>query len=643
MSAIAGVFRPRGGEVDPTVLSALAAALAPYGPDGMDTVHQDRLAVLHRPFWTTPGQRFERQPLVTDQGDIVAWDGRLDNADEIARALAADAPAPSSALLLAAYHRWGVDAFARILGDFAIVIWDRARQRLVLARDPFGLRPLFVYETADTLVWASRPRALVDGLGLSPAIDEDYIAAFMLNLPADRSPFRGIEAVPPAHALVVDAAGRRLERYWRFDPSEDIRYRRDEEYEDHFNEIFRAAVACRMRADGPVYAELSGGIDSSSIVCVGDRLLAEGVVDTPSLHTASYLFRRASSSDEGDFVRLVEAQRGCRGLHIDEADHPILAPLAPDLRPDFPTNQLCFMARHDHLSEAMGENGARVLLSGLCGDPMFWGEPPDPPVHLADRWQAGRLRDLLREAHRHARVSQVPLLTTLWRGVAWPLLPRRWQARSGIPVPLGEWLASGFVRRNDLRERRLGLPDDLGFTQPSQALQYAFIRGSMRTYAYERVLSRGSVEMRYPYLDRRIVSFGLAIPFDQKLRPGETRSVVRRALRGVVPEAIRTRVTKGGPAEAFHRAIASRRPLLEDLFASPRCADLGIIDAAAFREALRAARHGRVSNLVQLIRTISVELWLRTLETRAGGGADFAPFLQPAAANAAPSFSERRL
>ncbi len=644
MSAICGLFRPDGGPINTAHLAAVGDALGPFGPDGSHVATRRDLGMIHRPFHTVPSARFERQPVVSADDDWLAWEGRLDNRADLVRELG-DGTSPSSStpeLVLAAYRRWGLPAFGRLLGDFALALWDARTARLVLARDPFGMRPLFVHRSADGVAWASRPRALVDGLALDGALDEGYLASFILNLPSDHSPFSGIESVPPAHALVVDRDGSRLERYWRPDPAQTIRYRDDREYEDHFNEIFDDAVACRMDAIGPVFAELSGGIDSSSIVCVGDKLSAARGGNPPPARTASYVFSDATSSDERAYIDAVESQRGQLGLHIDVRDYPILSPVSAAIRPDFPTNQLCFLARHDHLASVMRQAGGRVLLSGLCGDAMFWGELPDPPIELADLVQERRWLDLLRGTYRWSRLSHEPFFKTLWQGTVWPSLPRRWQARTQVPPRLGPWLDPRFVDRANLVERRIGLEADTTFPLPSQTMQYGMIRSSIRVFALERCLTHDTVEMRYPYLDRRIIEFGLATPLSQKLRGGDTRSVVRRALRGVLPEAIRTRETKAGPAEAFHRAIGRQWPYLQRLFASPRCADLGLIEPRIFLEELQRARHGMVGNLVQMMRTISLELWLRTLDSNVESRAASAPSFQPAATLAAPSHTQRR-
>ncbi|HYR08912.1 MAG TPA: asparagine synthase-related protein, partial [Longimicrobium sp.] len=150
---------------------------------------------------------------------------------------------------------------------------------------------------------------------------------------------------------------------------------------------------------------------------------------------------------------------------------------------------------------------------------------------------------------------------------------------------------------------------------PSASMQYSMVLQTMRIYALERTHAAPRVEAHYPYLDRRLVEFALAIPLEQKVRPTETRSVVRRAFRDIMPDRVRQRESKSGPTEAFQRAIIREWPHLSALFSSSRAAELGYIDAPAFVQALSRVRHGLVVNPAQMHRTISLELWLRTLET----------------------------
>jgi asparagine synthase (glutamine-hydrolysing) len=614
MSALGGLFSRCGAPIPRDLLGKLSNHLEVMGPDGEHIFFAPAAAFLYRPFHTR-AESLALQPLQSRSGLVLILDGRLDNGGDLNRTLGLTFPnvPPATEIVLAAYERWGLEAFQHLIGDFALALWDANLQRLVLAVDSVGLRPLFYTLDDNFLVWASRARALHTCYRPGAKLNDDFFAAFLTNNPSAHSPFVGIEAVPAAHVLVVDARSAMLRRYWSFDPGASLSYTRDEDYEDHFREVFATAVECRLTSQGSVFAELSGGLDSSSIVAVADQLMARKPSLTTALHTVSFTFDGSASSDERCYIHAMEEQRRRSGLHISEQSHPILVQPLESCVPDAPTNQLCFVARQDFLAARMAELGSRVLLSGLAGDALFWGELPTPPLYLADLVCNGRFDELGREARALSRETREPLLKLLWQGAFAPSFRGR-AHRSTFAPQTGLWLHQNFVRRTGLEERRFGMPDDLGFPLPSQSLQYSLIRQSVRIYALERCLSHGYLEMRYPFLDRRLLAFALALPTDQKIRLAETRSIVRRALIGVLPEAIRQRRDKAGPAEAFLRALNPAWGWISRLLPDLRCVDLGFIDGDRFRASLNLARHGLINNLVQLMRTIALELWLRSLE-----------------------------
>jgi hypothetical protein len=166
----------------------------------------------------------------------------------------------------------------------------------------------------------------------------------------------------------------------------------------------------------------------------------------------------------------------------------------------------------------------------------------------------------------------------------------------------------------------LEMPDDVGFAKPSARHLYGYMRRAIRAYATDVCHSVGYYEMRYPFLDRRVVEFAMALPLAKKVRPAESRSIVRRALRHCVPQRILERQTKAGPDEALLRALDQEWMRLAPFFQDPRVADHGYVDGNALRLALDRARHGFVENGSQLFRIISLELWLRGLDTPPAAG-----------------------
>lgn len=613
MSAIGGVFYRSGEALDTRIPRRLAAGLATMGPDGVQFEYSTRVGMVFCHFAIGDSEDQVPQPQVDEDGFILTFDGWLDNPGEIAASLSnRHQPQTTCDLILAVYRRWGVDGFARLVGNFALALWDPYLTRTILATDGLGFRPIYFYADDDRLVWSSRARALADALDLEPRIDNEMVASFLANTVTDHGPFEGIENLPGGYVLIADNRGLSRCRYWNFDPENEIRYADDRDYEERFSELFEQAVACRLRGSRPVFAELSGGVDSSSIVCMADELMRGGRLPNRPLHTISYVFDQAKTADERPYIHQIEQAAEFVSHHLREEDYPILSKRPPrGWQPDLPTNQISYLARYDRVAQLMQNHGGRVLLSGLGGDQCVFAEDLHAPLELADLWLQRRPGDMLQAAYLWARTQQRPLLQVLWRGALVPLSSRGRQTANRRPP--AQWLRQDFVERTCYSDRTRGPADDLGFRLPSRGFQYSVLRQTMRVFALQKCVSQRHFEVRYPYLDRRLLEFTLAIPIDQHLRPNQTRSLVRRALKGRMPACVLNRRTKAGPTEAFQRALVRERRWIGSLFENSLLERIGVIDGAKFRQALSNARHGMVSQPAQMHRTVSLELWLRSM------------------------------
>lgn len=617
MSAIAGVFSRCGLAVREDQVRSLARALRRLGPDGHRVTCRGPVGMVHSAFGVDHESRLRADPLVTDDGYILSVNGRVDNVGDIECRLPRRSRhrAGRSQLILEAYRKWGVASFGMLIGDFAFALWDPRQECLLLCCDSLGRYSLYYHCDRDRVTWCSLAWPLVTDVPLHLEFDEEYIADFLAHRVSDHGPYKGVNVVLGGHVVLVDKATAKDMRYWSFDATRSVRYQSDADYEEHFREVFREAVACRLQTDAPVFCQLSGGVDSSSIACVANDLVRSGAVEAPELETVSFVFADSVSADESDFIATVERHLGKPGGRISERDCTILSPLPESFAGDTPTNRLWFISHDDHLARIMRTRGSRVLLSGIGGDQLFWSQYY-PGMPVANLLASGRLFDALRCSLEWARAAHSSIFEVLWFGGCWPLLPRRWQGRVRWEGAFGEWFAPSFVRRMNLIERSLPMPDDVGFRLPTARMQYGCIRRTMRPHALDLCLSEDYIEVRYPYLDRRLVEFALAIPLEQMVRPTESRSIVRRALRGLVPDAVLDRRNKTSWGEVLFRTLAKQWPVVSDILTASRLGEMGIVDQPAFTRALDRARHGFATNLVQLMWTISLELWIRHVDSR---------------------------
>lgn len=607
-------------------LGRVSRLLAPYGPDGETWYGGDRIRILYRPTHTTQESRIEKQPASTPSGDAITWDGRLDNRDELARELGDldSANAPDVSIVAAAYELWGTESFKKLIGDWALSVWNPGDQLLTLARDPLGTRQLYYTVREGLVTWSTVLDPIVLLAGHSWKLNEEYLAGCLSFFPAaDSTPYQGIDSVPPGCLVRLRPRKRIAMRYWEFDSSKEIRYRTDSEYEEHFRTLFAQSVARRLRSDAPILAELSGGMDSASIVSMADGMIASGRIISPRLDTVSYYDDSEPNWKEHAFFTKVEEKRGRRGCHIRlHCEDAFKADLESGLFRAHPGSRRDNHAQEDDDCESL--RGYRVVLSGIGGDEVLGGVPtPLPEIRdLLCRAHLLRLAHQLKVWALEQRKPWFHLFLSAVRGFLPPVLV-------GVPANRrpASWLDPRFVKRH--RTALTGYENRLRVFGPRPSFQenIATLEELQRQLGIVAVSCVPPVEKRYPYLDRDLLEFVYAIPREQLVRPGQRRSLMRRALAGIVPDEILGRKRKAavtrGAVTAASIGWSRAQEMTEDL----AIASLGIVRRDAFLSALENARHGREVPIVTMIRTIAIEIWLRSVISQGlveGGAREFA-------------------
>src|SRR5215213_857592 len=622
MSALAGILNFGNGAapVDECELASLGVTLDSRGPDGGCDLISGNIGMSFRAFHTNRESRPEVQPVVTSEGHLLTWNGRLDNREDLIRQLKLSRTnaIADPAIVLAAYLKWEKECLNRLVGDFCLALWDNRLKVLYLVRDAAGTRALKYHLSCDRLVWSTETAALLKLQDRECEIDEEYIAGAMSLSPIPGlTPYKNVLSVKPAHVVTVNLSGElRSERFWTLDPSREIRYSTDEQYEEHARAELTEAIRCRLRSDRPVFAELSGGLDSSSIVCLADRIIRNGEVQTPRLETVSHVFDESPTSDERRFIQLVETQRQTPGHHIKDEDFRLLAPL-PDyvsiLTPNPVTLSFGF---HSGVCKAMEQAGARVLLSGLGGDQMFGGVYGAYPG-VADLLASGRLIALDRSLRSWSKAMKRSYPGLLWKDAIVRQLPHRLQAiTSGRTPRLPPWYNREFSSRMKLQHRMFAMDPLRSFPTHSARDQALGFLSTVKSISSCWRSEQFGIDVTYPFAHRPLVEFLQAIPLDQLMRPGENRVVMRRMLAGILPDEIAKRRTKGNPREAIFRAIARESECLRSVFDNSRLCARGFMDKEPLFAALDRARHGYETHSAFLVQTISLEFWLRDFESR---------------------------
>ena len=619
MSAIGGIYSFETSPAQES-LTALRQAMNTRCHDCGDEVRSGSVAMVYRAFHTNRESRYENQPVMSSRGHVLCLDGRIDNRqDLIAMLKNEELPNLSdAAIVMACYLHWGFDFPKQLTGDFALSLWDPHLKTLLLARDPIGVRLLYYHKNKERIIWSTDLSALLDVPGIDLEVNQDYIADFIGRIPDPaQTPYKNINGVPPAHVVLVKDKNVRIVRYWGLNPNSEIRYKTDREYEEHFRHLFREAVRCRLRTDGTACAELSGGLDSSAIVCMSDDIIRSGEAQASRLVTVSRVFDEASKSDERQYIRPVEEKIGKKGHHLREDDYRMSSPLEEMYSSTIPNSIASAAEYYRALDASMQMSGARVLLAGHGGDEIL-NSLYDPSPELADllveckfRLLHGRLKIWSNELH-------TSYLRLFWRNAFIPILPKQLQALRNREYQrrLSKLYRREFLKGRRVYERRFSYRNVFGFRRPSGRDQSAcFLRAvSLIGAGYYRQFT--DVEISYPFTHRPLIEFTQAIPFEQKVRPGETRSILRRALRELLPEEIAKRKGKGAIADAHLRALAREWPRLKRLFTDARLCHYGYVRPEGLSELIDRAREGKDRKALHLAYLLPLEYWLRALEQR---------------------------
>lgn len=607
MSVQAGIWNFDGSPVDVEILARISSCTAEYGPDHEEAYVANSIGMLYRASHTTPQSYSEHQPYKLSDGRVLTWDGRLDNGDELIREFETGLENGTTDLdiVVRAYEKWGSLCFSRILGDWALSIWDAKRKKLILARDYMGIRRLY-YQVSDTAaIWSSSLEALALERGRL-SLNEEYLAGYLAMRPNPRiTPYCEIECVPPGGWIQVEPGKISSQLYWRFDPHRRIRYKSDQEYEEHFRLLLQKSVQRRLRSSSVVLAELSGGFDSSAIVCLADQLHKAGQT-SPPLDTFSYSFPDEPEGDDDLYFVKVEKKRGRLGHRVNLlgiGDSFSLEYSKFVATPGFGPRSEVVCAR-DSLAR---ERGYRVILSGIGGDELM-GQALDPRVQMADLLSHLRLRTLCQQLIQWSILTRRPWIQ-LATETALLLFPNTVRVQFTPATRPDTWLHPAFAKRHRFSHLLLQASYGPFIWRPTA-------RDSLQTYMTLSGLLANSrpctQEMRYPYLDRELFEFLTSIPIDQILRPGQRRSLMRRALAGILPAEILARKTKQSEVRCHIVTLAKHWNEIERRLGHAQSAACGYINEPELKAGLIAAKNGQIPrNFLFLLRALSFELWFQ--------------------------------
>jgi asparagine synthase (glutamine-hydrolysing) len=621
VSGFAGIWHRDGRPADRGTVATMIQRLAHRGADGGSVWHSGPLAFAETRGRIYPERRLLPSPHVDPtSGSVVVLDGRIDNREEVAGALAAAGhPASSLAdaeIVLRACEAWGSGALVRLLGEFAFASYDARTRTLLCARDVRAIRPLCYRIDGDTIAFASELHALVRPPFDQPGPNEGFIAEHLVSIlnSMHETLFEGVYRVPPASVLVVTPDSARVVEYWQIDPNRTIRYADDREYDDHYRSLVFSAVDCRLRDVPRAGILLSGGLDSSVVAGTASSL-ARDRGGVPQLQAFSLSFP-GLECDERHYIDDVTTRWAMPATIIE---HPVCDPFEDDVRRYRDLPSYANGASGAPLFEAARAQGFTLMLTGLGGDEWTAGHP----AHYADMLGRGEWTRLLREiaADRRSGVFYG------WRRSAWntirPMLPASVlsAARSLVRhTPIPRWIRPEFAERVNLVDRLYAVQTRFGFPTYVQNEIYRQAITGFCPHAYEmfdRTTARAGIEASHPLDDRRLIEFGMALPETQRWANGMTKVIVRRAAADLLPPRVRTRGESAGYSTVFVDAM--RRLHARDRLAAPSPVFDAWVDRGALLEEFDRVFGKPLVNDWPIWMALAVRIWSdQLLENRDG-------------------------
>jgi asparagine synthase (glutamine-hydrolysing) len=621
MCGFVGMVSRLGGPIDEAMLARMTGLLAHRGPDGGGMFVEGALGLGFRRLAIFDLAPSGDQPMFSADGrHVIVFNGAIYNFVELRVELEGLGHAFRSTgdteVLLAAYRQWGRDCLHRLNGMWAFLVYDRVERRMFGARDRFGVKPLFWRRDGGSVVFTSEIKAIRDSGFARLDVDWQTLAEFLVDRrldASDRTLYRGVNRVPAGVAFEVDAAGD-IEwwRYWSvIEAAEAAEPPADPA--GAYAELFEDAVRLRMRSDVPVGVLLSGGLDSTSVICSMARQLGEPHLRHADLTALCYFDPEFGESTFID-ATLEQTRASLSRLHSSPAE--LWDTLPEQLwHQDEPVHSINSVVLFQLMKLARSQ-GVKVVLSGQGADEVLGGYSNYFLNYWVELLRAGRPQAAWREVESLSRELGQSALA---------------HYSAALRVCLKQMLHSvpGYTRLADQRRRReVGRcawlsnevrqhwrpAERMRASTLNEALRWSLERANLPLYL--RVEDRNSmaqgVEMRTPFLDHRLVSLAFRLGPDWKLRGACTKVLLRESMRDRVPEVVRTRPGKFG----FPVAVDSwfRGELyepLKDMLASRTVRESGLWNVSQVDQDLDRHRRGDVNIGVRLFDVIQSCLWIQ--------------------------------
>ena len=633
MCGIAGIAGDAvGRNYNHETLSRMVALLHHRGPDGQGSYHDERVLLGHARL-SIIDLEGGAQPIHNEDKSVwVVFNGEIFNYIELRRDLEARGHKfythSDTEVIVHLYEEYG-DTFASYLnGQFAIALWDKRRQRLVMLRDRPGILPFFYTIRGGTLVFASEAKSVLSALGETPGLDHeglDQLFTFWSPV-SPRTLFRGINELPPGHLGIFEKGKLTVRRYWEWDFPEHGAYAQgtEQDFAEQLHELLIDATRIRLRSDVPVGAYLSGGLDSSILVS-----LIHHYGNVP-LRTFSIGFED-KGLDESSFQKtLID--------HL-EADHSSIQCRHDDIAAGFedaiwhtesailrtapiPMGMLSGLVRQQDYKVVLTGEGADEVFGGYdifkeAKIRRFWAQNPDSAFRSL----------LLKKLYPYLDLSggrgQAYVKSFFGAGLDNPGVPYfshipRWDTTAKIKAFYSDDMQAS-LRENPVDVLTESLPDSLSHWHPFNRSQYIEAKSLMGGYLLcsqgDRMLMKNSVEGRFPFLDHRVIEFANQLPPKLKMKVLNEKYILKQAMKRYLPDSILARYKQPYRAPGIPSFFSGQTPeYVEDVLSESALRNAGYFDPTRVGMLVKKIKRGRAigyKDNMALVGILSTQVWHR--------------------------------
>lgn len=559
MCGIVGIVNLDKKPVDKKVLLRMTNTLAHRGPDDEGVFLEKNIGLGHRRLSILDLSSAGHQPMFYDNKNLaIVYNGEIYNYLELREELKKKGyrfkSQTDTEVILASYKEWGPACLGRFNGMWALAIYNKKEKSLFAARDRLGVKPFYYYFDKRKLVFASEIKGILTHPEIPAKENERIVWDFLLCGLVDHSEetfFRKIRELRPGHFLILKNNKLKIEKYWGLDPRKNSVKSHDSEANERFKEIFSDSVRLRLRSDVPIGTCLSGGLDSSAIVCTVNKFLKDTgkifqIGQWQKTFSSVYDKKKYPGCDEREFINSVIKKTKVRSHLVFPSGERLVREIDKIIyHQDYPFASTSIYAQWNVFRSA-GENKVKVMLDGQGSDELLAGYHPFFGIYFAKLLKNFQLFRFSREIIGYSKNHQKSIFAVFYglfldsakRGIfgsgVSKLFKNKWQE---YDLFLPEW-------RNKFKPFKLQVPTNDVF---KQGLHNSLEIGLLSLLRYEdRDSMAFSIESRVPFLDYRLVEFIYSLSDEQKIRNGQTKWVLRQALKGILPDKIRNRQDKIG-------------------------------------------------------------------------------------------------